>query len=186
MQVELGIGEQVWVLSPSVGTHPWVGKEAEVCRGWAAGGFNFREALRSGYVLGGQCRSSLLGNEVCQVSAEPLTRISLAETPALQPCDPAQCQTGCWGVWDCSARHGLGEGGLCDDVGGCLFPQVRKRSLGRKGRGELGLFPAPEQEGCSWLGLKAAPRHPHMCGPSGPQPLASPLPSLSSSLMAPQ
>ena len=42
LQVELGRREQVWVLSPSVGTHPWVGKKAEVCRGWAAGGFSLR------------------------------------------------------------------------------------------------------------------------------------------------
>lgn len=32
LQVEVGIGEQVWVLSPSAGTHPWVGKEVEACR----------------------------------------------------------------------------------------------------------------------------------------------------------
>lgn len=33
LQVELGIGVQVWVLTLSAGAHPWVGKEVGACLG---------------------------------------------------------------------------------------------------------------------------------------------------------
>lgn len=58
-------GEQVWVLSPSVGpTHGWGG--GGMCLGM---GFISREGSKSGFVLGGL--SSVLCIEVCQVSAVP-------------------------------------------------------------------------------------------------------------------
>lgn len=71
----------------------------------------------------------------------PYPAVPLSELSALQTRGPARCSAGLWGtIW-----------GQPVAGGGCLSPRSGSALLGRKGRGEPGLFPALEWEGCSQL-----------------------------------
>lgn len=113
-----------------------MGEEVEVC--WVGAPCGFREAVSLDPCPEGSAGlGSLLCNEVCQVSAASLWGFP-AQAPLLQTYDPPCCQMGCQGglgLW-CWAWF---VGGLSDADAGCLSLKSGN-SLGRKGRGEPGLF----------------------------------------------